>query len=50
MFANPLILLRAYYLPVEEPFGAYLGWALIFGLAAVVIGGLQEWRARQARP
>ncbi|MGH9788208.1 MAG: hypothetical protein ACRD4U_05845, partial [Candidatus Acidiferrales bacterium] len=46
---NPIILPRAYYLPVEEPFGNYVWWALAFGLAAAIVGGLQEWRARRAQ-
>jgi hypothetical protein len=48
VFPNPIVLPRGYYLPVEEPFGAYLWWALGFGLAAVIIGGVQEWRARSS--
>jgi hypothetical protein len=49
VFPNPIVLPRAYYLPVEEPFGVYVWWALGFGLAAVIIAGVQEWRARQAK-
>ncbi len=49
VFPNPLILPRGYYLPVESPLGDYVWWALGFGLAAVVLGGLQEWRARRNR-
>ena len=37
-------------LPVEKPFGDYLGWALGFGLAAMLIAGVQEWRTRRAMP
>jgi len=46
---NPLILPKGYYLAVESPFGKYAWWALGFGLAAVLIAGVQEWRARQAK-
>lgn len=36
-------------LPVERPFRGYAGWALGFGLAAVLLAGAQEWRARQGK-
>ncbi|MCI0402326.1 MAG: hypothetical protein L0212_02250 [Acidobacteria bacterium] len=49
VFPNPFILPRGYYLPVESPFGDYVWWALGFGLAAAIVGGLQELRARRNR-
>lgn len=49
VFPNPLILPKGYHLPVESPFGDYLWWALGFGLAAVLVAGVQEWRARGAK-
>ncbi|HXE74462.1 MAG TPA: hypothetical protein VNN18_02345 [Candidatus Xenobia bacterium] len=49
VFPNPLILSRANYLGVENPFGTYLWWALGFGLLAVIIASVQEWHARQAK-
>jgi len=50
VFPNPIILPKGYYLPVEEPFGAYLWWALAFGLVVVLVAALQELRARRSQP